>query len=481
MPNRCPCASCGVLLHNSICCCIFLRKQAIATHDLTTGSVPRHLLRLGTPVVLAMMLQSAYALVDLAFVRQLGEKAVAGLAISFQAFFLILAIGQVVATAALAEISQHYGAKKIDSARVAFSTFCAIAVGLGLVAVVAAYLSAEAYVSTFTDDPQVLELGTGYFEINSLTFLLQLLLIVFGNGLRASGDFSTPMKLMALSVLTNAVLDPLLIFGIGPFPELGLDGAAWATVLAQSQTLVVYLIRLSRPRAANDLYWTRPVLTREVWWRLVFRGLPAGAQFFLISVILGLVLGAVKSEGAAWTAAAGGGFRVLQQLFLPLVALASAAAAISGQNLGARNYDRVWKVAKTALAWGLIYAAVIVAIVYWQSHTLGHVFAKGEEELRVATIWFQWSAPQLFGFAATYVPTFVLQAAGRAVLPLCSALARAAALSGVLYLLIPNVDWPTEAIFGAATVTQLLEGLVDVVLLFVFLSSLGKTAEFAEK
>ena len=452
-----------------------LEETPIASHDLTQGSIRGHTIGLALPVASAMLLQSLYALVDLAFVGRLGGQAVAGLSISFQAFFIVLAISQAVATTAIAEVSQAWGAGKLDDGRSAFTMLCVVGLVVGLVAALAAYLSADLYVSLFAGDPEVHRLGLEYFRVTALSFLLQLLLLVFGNGLRGSGDFTTPMKFMALSVLINMVLDPLLIFGLGPFPRMGLAGAAWATVTAQAITNLAYLRRLSTTRDPRGLRFARPTSPRRLLGRILVRGLPASVQFLMMSAVVGMVLAAMKPHGASWTATAGGGFRVLQQSFLPMVALGSACAAIVGQNLGARQPARVARAIRTALTWAAGYALMLGIALFFLGRWAGHVFAKGQHDLDLAAVYFRWSAPALPAFAASIIPMFALQAAGRAVLPMLAALARVAALALLIFAVIVPLSASPVWVFGAATATAYVEAALALLIIARFARTLRDT------
>lgn len=446
----------------------------MSSRDLTTGSVPQHLVRLALPVMGAMLLQSTYALIDLAFVRQLGGAAVAGLSVSFQAFFIVLAISQAIATTTMAELSQSYGAGDIERARRFFTTFTLSAVALGSVSGLIAYLSADAYVDLFTDDPEVFALGVEYFEVTALTFLFQLLLLVFGSGLRASGDFVTPMKFMAISVLLNMALDPLLIFGWGPVPALGLAGAAWATVISQTVSTALYASLFIRVRPDRDLYWRPACWSWSVIGLVVTKGLPAGVQFFLLSVVMGAVLAAVKPFGSDWTATAGGGFRVVQQCFLPIVALASAAAATAGQNLGAKHFDRVRLTCRKAVTWATLFGVGATIALTVGGRIAGHLFAKTDAALDLAELYFYWSAPALLAFAWTYVPSFVLQAAGQSVRPMIAAIAKVVALYAFLFGVIPALELSPDWVFGATTASSFIEAIIGIALLVAFLRGLPR-------
>lgn len=418
-------------------------------------------------MLVAMTLQSAYALVNLVFVTQLGDRAVSGLAITFQAFFIILAAGQVLGQTSLADISQAYGRGDIATARSAVTSYSLLAVGLGLVTSIAAFIGAESYVGLFTDDPEVFAQGVAYFEPHALTFLLQLLIIVFSTSVRASGDFVSPMRIMLVSVVLNAGLDPILMFAL----DMGIAGAAWATVIAQALSCLFYVYRL-RPALQRDgrgLSWGRPAFPRDLLWRIASRGVPAGIQFFLIFVLLGVVLAGMKPHGPDWTGAAGGGFRVLQQTWLPLVTLASAAAALAGQNFGAKSLERVALTSSLALRWGLVFGLAATAVVFFGAPLLSHIAAKGEAQLAHAATYFRWSAPMLIAFALTYIPTFMLQAMGRSFLPMMAAFVRVGLVALVTFALVPAYGWPPESIFFATTLSSFVEGFLGLYLLRRFL------------
>lgn len=419
-----------------------------------------------------MMLQSAYAIIDLSFIGRLGPSAVAGLSISLQAFFLILALAQIIGITAMAKISQLVGAGKRTEARTAFSSYLFVTVITGVCTGILALAIAPQYVSFFTDDPAVLEQGLTYFRINTATFLTQTLLIVLGSGFRANGDFVTPMKLMVGAVLFNLVLDPLLIFGLGPFPELGIAGAAIATVAAQVLGLWGYWHWLHRPQTADTLTLTRPQIDNAFLINLARKGLPVGIQFFLLPVYLGIILYAMKDHGPIWTATAGGGFRVLQQTLLPLVALGQAAAALAGQNFGAGLTTRVKKTAQTATVWGMGYGLIFSVLLLVGGRLVGHIFADTEAGLDAAQIYYLWSAPTVFGFALAIIPAMVLQALGKPSLPMIAAIGRILLLILIVIIIVPALNLGPQWVFGAGTITTIFEGLVGSGLLLATLRKL---------
>ncbi|MCC6625620.1 MAG: polysaccharide biosynthesis C-terminal domain-containing protein [Deltaproteobacteria bacterium] len=421
---------------------------------------------------MAMFLQSCYALVNLVFVRMLGDRAVAAHGITLHSFFIILAIGQMIGTTATADISQAYGRGEVPRARGLLSAYTLLAVALGVAASIAAYLLADVYVAFLSDDPDVRPLGLVYFEANAPTFLLQLIIIILAGALRASGDFIAPMRIMIASVLFNAALDPFLIFGIGPFPEMGIAGAAWATVIAQALSVMAYVWLLTGRRQGEGgehdkrLLFARPAWSRGLFGRIVGRGFPAGLQFFVVYIVTGIVFIGVKPFGADWTGAASGGFRVLQQIWLPIITLSMAAATLAGQNYGARSAERIRETSRTAVRWGLAYGGLATGITIVAAPVLAWLGAEsGGTQFEHVVDYLRIGAPVIIAFALTYVPTFILQALGRTTLPLVASLVRVALLAIFTFGVLPSTGLGPEAVLIAMTASAFVEGLIGLAFL----------------
>jgi putative MATE family efflux protein len=433
----------------------------MAGQDLTTGPVGRLLLRLTVPILVSTTLQSVYAVVGLVWVGMLGEAAVGGLSIGLQVFFVVLALSQVVATTALADLSQDIGAGRKDEAGAVFAGYLVVSAVLGSLASVAAWFLAPAYVAAFAPGPEVLAEGIAYFRASAPTFLTQLLLLVLVQGLRAAGDFTGPLRISIATVLLNLVLDPVLMFGAGPIPAMGIAGIGVATLVCQGLAVAFLLGGVLRPGAALPL--GRPRLDAAMARALVTRGLPSGLQFLLLSVAMGAMLYAMKPFGPAWTAAAGAGFRLLQQAILPMVACATAAAAIAGQNAGAGHPDRVRRTVVVALRVTLGWAVVAVVIAEIAAPWLAARFVEGEGG--PAEVYLHRAAPSLFGFAVSMPATFVLQALKRPTLPLAAAVARVVLLGAVAAAAGPTTGVTPELVFLAFSAGAWLEAALDLVVL----------------
>lgn len=429
----------------------------MAAKDLTHGSIPRLVIVLALPVLGSFTLQSLYALADLYFVGLLGGPALAGLSISLNAFFITLAFGMTLGVGGLAMLSQTFGAGHHDRVPYVFQQVFWAALITGAVYWVAGWLATDHFLALFTADPEVHALGGAYFRIYSATFLLQLFIMVMGFCFRAVGDFITPTVLMALGVTLNIVLDPLLIFGLGPFPRLGIAGAALASVIAQALGTLVYLwLVLLRP-GPRLLVVRRPFsLDLAVFLRLMRIGLPAGVQMALFTLMLMLVYRVVRPFGGEATAAVGVGFRIMQAAILPIVAIGAAVSSISGQNYGARRFERV----KATVVWGMVYTGTITCAGYgalftWPEFWMG-LFSGQPPIIAIGSSYLILSGVGLPFHGVGYMVTCMAQGLGRTLYPLLGQVVRVtgflaglAVLEGALELGLQGIFWSNGLAYAA--------------------------------
>ena len=429
----------------------------MAAKDLTQGSIPRLMITLALPVFGSFVLQSLYTLTDLYFVGLLGETQVAGLAIAFNGFFTTLAVGMVLGVGALAILSQAYGAGDREQVPSVFQSVFWGVIITGVVYGVLGWYFTDPLIGLFTSDPAVHAEGAAYFRIYTITFLTQLFLMVTGFCFRAVGDFITPTALMASGVLLNIVLDPMLIFGVGPFPEMGIRGAALATVASQTITVCIYLWLLFRPHPKRILGVRRPfALEASHFFRVVRIGWPAGLQMVLYVVIMMLVYRAVRPFGGEATAAVGIGFRLLQAAILPIVAIGAAVSALSGQNFGARDPGRV----KATVVWGSVYTGTIMFLAvamlgFWPEFWVS-LFSDQPKVVAIGTDYLWFSGVGLPFHGVSYMVTAMAQGLGRNLYPLMGQFFRflgfigaLAILDGVFSLGLKGIFWSNTVAYGA--------------------------------
>ena len=344
-----------------------LLRQAIAggEQDYTQGSIRRAVVLLAVPMMLEMSMQSIFGVVDIFFVARLGAEAVAavGLTEAVLTVLYAVAIGLSMGTTAL--VARRIGEKDVEGARVAAGQTmwigAVVAVLIGLVGV------------TFADDilwlmgaeQRVIDDGASYTAImlgGSITILFVFLLNAI---FRGAGDATLAMRTLWLANGINIVLDPCLIYGVGPFPEMGIAGAATATNIGRGSGVIYQLYCLSGARGRIALRLRHLSLVLPVLLRLIRVSLAGVLQFFIATSSWVVLMRLVSPYGSAAIAGYTIGLRVLELTFLPAWGLATAAATLVGQNLGAGQPERaersVWRAAKYNVVFLVSVAVVSIA------------------------------------------------------------------------------------------------------------------------
>src|SRR5216117_1413378 len=318
--------------------------------DLTTGPITRHLLKTTGFMLVTMLFQTLYFLIDLYWVGRLGTAAVAAVGIAGNLTFIVLALTQMLGVGTTAVISHAVGQKDAPQAVMLFKQAQVLAMLTGVLFLVIGLATRLPSARGMAADARTAELATQYLAWFVPAMALQFGLVAMSAALRAIGNFKTGMVVGTATVILNMLLAPFLIFGWGTGRPLGVAGAALSSLVA----IVVGLVWLTAffrkvgfflrfdPRA-----W-RP--RTAVWKRMLGIGLPSGVEFGITTVYLALVYSITRPFGAAAQAGFGIGMRIIQAGFMPVVALAFSVAPVAGQNFGARLAQRVKDTFKDA-AW----------------------------------------------------------------------------------------------------------------------------------
>jgi len=327
--------------------------------DLTRGSIVSHILSMSPPIMIGMVTIMICQLVDLYFVAGLGEGAVAGVAAAGNAGFLVNALMQVLGVGTVALMAHAVGRKDRADANLVFNQSVALAVLFGLLTLVAGFALSRPYMRAVAADDATIEAGTVYLLWFTPALALQFASQVMASALRATGIVRPSMLVQALAVAINIALAPVLISGWGTGYALGVAGAGLASSIAVFVgvlMLLAYFLRLERYVAFHPAQW-RPRLRQ--WRRILNVGLPAGGEFVMIFIIMGVGYYVLSIFGPAAQAGFGIGTRVLGLIQMPALAIALAAGPIAGQNFGAGNGARV---RETFVKASLIATAVMVVL-----------------------------------------------------------------------------------------------------------------------
>ncbi len=327
--------------------------------DLTQGSLVKNLLHLAVPMILGNLLQNVFNLVDMIFVGRLGAEAIAAVSISGILMMVVwtFLIGISIGTTAL--VSRFFGAKDYQNTTKAASQSLFLGLITAIVLGVLGILWPEAPLRLLGASEEVVQIGVPYVQIvfgGSFTLILLFLISAIFRGI---GDAMTPVKIWVIASICNIILDPLLIFGIGPFPRLEVLGAGLATVTGQGIGLILGIIALERGYSYIRINLRNFELHLDLIWRMIKIAIPGSLQGFFRNVS-GLVLMRIVAEyGTITIAAYGIGLRLMLMVMMPGWAIGSAVATMIGQNLGADKPERAEKSAWLGTG---MYAALLILV-----------------------------------------------------------------------------------------------------------------------
>lgn len=322
---------------------------------MTAGKVRAHVVRMMMFVLAGMMVQTLYALVDIYWVGRLGKEAVAAVALSSNLMFVSLAVTQMLSVGCVALVSQAAGKKEHEEVQRLFNQAQSLATWAGLAFLVIGLSLSGTYARKLSGDPVTAELASTFLRLFIPALSLQFTMVGLGSALRGIGDMKPGLIAQMASVLLNMVLAPFLIFGwIGGHP-LGVTGASLATLLSTAAAvagLALYLRRGGTFLRLRLSDW-RPHL--RTWRTMIGIGLPAGAEFLLMSITMGVIYLVTRPFGAQAQAGFGIGSRLMQAGFMPAVAISFSAAAVVGQNYGSRAFGRVREVFRESVKLTLLF------------------------------------------------------------------------------------------------------------------------------
>jgi len=325
--------------------------------DLTTGPITRHLLKTTSFMLVTMVFQTLYFLVDLYWVGRLGTEAVAAVGIAGNLTFIVLALTQMLGVGTTTVVSHAVGRRDQPQAQLLFNQSQVLAIVTGAAFLVVGLALKMPYASAMGADPETVRLAAKYLGWFIPAMALQFALVAMGAALRAVGDFKTGMIVGTVTVIINMILAPFLIFGWGTGHAFGVAGAAISSLVAIVVGIVWFTIHYLSKKSFlkfSPADW-KPQLA--LWRRMLAIGLPAGFEFAVTALYLVVIYTITRPFGAAAQAGFGIGQRVVQAGFMPVVALGFSVAPVAGQNFGARQSQRVRDTFKDA-AW--MAAAVMV-------------------------------------------------------------------------------------------------------------------------
>jgi putative MATE family efflux protein len=374
-------------------------------NDLTTGSIPRHIVRLAVPMALGMIFQTLYYLVDLYFVARLGDAAVAGVSAAGNVQFIMMSFTQILGVSTMALIATAVGQKDQSDANLVFNQSMLWAFVCGVGTLMGGYALCGRYMNALGSNAETVTAGTSYLRWYIPGLALQFALVSMGSALRGTGIVKPGMLVQMLTVVLNVVFAPILIAGWGTGRPLGVAGAGLASSLAIAIGVLVMLLYFVRLEHYVSLRRELLAVRTDVFTRMLKIGVPPGAEFALMFLFTAVIYTAIRPFGAEAQAGYGIGSRLMQSLFLPAMAVALSAAPMAGQNMGAGHLDRVRGTFTWAAIMGSVPMLLLTLLCQWRPDLLVQGFTQEAAVVAVAT--------QFLGtISLNFVPTGILFTCG---------------------------------------------------------------------
>ncbi len=426
--------------------------------DLTQGSVTRHLVRLTLPMIWGLAAMISFQLVNTFYISMLGTKALAAITFTFPVTFTIfsLTLGMSIATSSV--ISRQIGRGNWPRVRRLTTHALIMAFILGLVLAVGGYFLMHPVFRAMGANEELMPLIDSYMTIWFAGCVFINMPVVGNAAIRATGDTYFPAMVMTVAAVANAVLDPILIFGLLGFPRLEMQGAAISTVFSNGCALLagLYVIGAHKKMLSRSRHHMR--LFGDSAKHILFIAIPAGITSIIQPVTNAVITALLAKYGHDAVAAFGIVSRIEAFAFITIMALAIGMAPIIGQNWGAEKYDRVRETMKNAISFACLWSLFVAAVLVLFARPVAGLFSREAGVIQTAVLFF-----------LIVPPTYVL---GNLVPGWSSAfnamgLPQRSALMIFIRLVVVNIPlviigarlYGIAGIFGAIAVTNIVTGI----------------------
>ncbi|MEZ4699269.1 MAG: MATE family efflux transporter [Rhodothermales bacterium] len=342
--------------------------------DFTTGSLGRAIVLLAIPMVLEMIMQSIFGVVDVFFVGKLGADAVAAVGMTDSLMVLLFAIGMGIAMAAAAMVARRIGEKKHEEAGVAAVQALVLGALVSIPVAVLGVIFAPELLGLMGASESVVAVGSGYCAIAFGTNTLILYLFIINAVFRGAGDAVKAMRVLWLANILNIILDPAFIFGWGPIPEMGVTGAAVATAIGRGIGVAYQISQLIKGTGHLTVHREQLRINLDIMRRLLRVSMPGMIQYMIGTASWMLIFRIQASFGSDALAGYTIAIRIILFALMPSWGVGNAAATLVGQNLGARQPDRAERAVWFACWTNVAFLGVVAIAMFVFSEPLIRIF-----------------------------------------------------------------------------------------------------------
>jgi len=426
---------------------------------LTQGPVGKHLVDMTVPVMYGILMMMLQGFVDAYFIGLVGDRELAALSFAFPVLMVVTSVAIGLGAGTSSVVARAIGADDHKRARRLATDSLLLSFGVTSVVCVIGILTIDPLFTLLGAPADMLGLIGGYMHILYAGVPFVVVGMVGMSSMRATGDTRLPSKLMVIAAVLNVLLDPLLIFGLGPIPALGLDGAAMAALLARASIFfgTVYFMR----RRLDMLTFARPKRAEMLrsWRDILHVGLPAAGTNAIIPIATGVITAMLAQYGPEAVAGFGVASRVESVVLVIFYAMSAIIGPFVGQNMSAGKADRIFAALKLCTFFCLGSGLVIAALLAASSTFLPSLFSDNPAVTNVATL-FLWIAPLSYG---AYGMVMVMNASFNGMGKPLPAVVVSVSRMALLYVplaIIGNYFFQVAGIFAAYAVANIVTGFV---------------------
>ncbi|MFW5786998.1 MAG: MATE family efflux transporter [Halanaerobiales bacterium] len=356
------------------------------------------LLKLSWPIMVGESMQLMYNLADTFWVGRLGAEYLAAITVSFPIIFTVFSIGIGFSIAGVALVSQYTGAKQEEKANLATGQIISFSIFISIIFALLGFTFAEELLNLIGAESEVLPLALSYFRIITAGIPLMFLYFIFSSVMQGIGDTKTPMYLKLAAVFANVILDPLLIFGVGFFPELSIAGAAVATVTTRLLAAVAGLYILFSGKKGLKLKIHHLYPNWKMIKKIIKIGFPAAIGDSGLAIGMTVLTSIVAGFGTFTLAAYGVANRITSIIRMPAMGIGRATGVITGQHLGADQPEQAEKGAWLATGIIILVMLIIATIMLFAAKPIVGVFSAEKEVISIGARYLK-----IVGFAFTFL------------------------------------------------------------------------------
>jgi putative MATE family efflux protein len=356
-------------------------RLALAGNDtnILQGNINRAIILLAIPMTLEMIMESLFAIVDIFFVSKIGVNAIAVVGLTESMLTITYSLGWGLAMGTTAMIARRVGEGDNDGASVSAVQSIYLALIISLPMMIAGIFFSEDLLSLMGASQDIITEGSGYTKLTLIFNLIVILLFLINGIFRGAGDAALAMRSLWIANTFNIILDPMFIFGIGPFPKLGIEGAAIATIIGRSFGIIYQLYHLKQGKGLIKVHKDNWQFKPKIIFKLVKLSTGVTAQFIIGSASWIFLMRIISTFGSTALAGYTIAIRIVLFTLMPAWGFSNAAATMVGQNLGANQPERAEKAVWRTGFFNMIFMGTVMILFFLFGDNIASFFTNEKE------------------------------------------------------------------------------------------------------